>query len=90
MRHSQHSQRRAAQRGLTFSFIEASLTNADIERPIGDNCRLMRVSRERSLGLNIDDRLCRYALIWSDDTARIVTVMPLHEGTAGRRYRRHV
>jgi hypothetical protein len=27
-------------------------------------------------------------VIWSDDTGRIVTVMPLHDGIAGRRYRR--
>lgn len=88
MTHSEHSQRRGAQRGVTEGFIEAILMHADIERPIGDNCRLVRVSRHRSQGLNIDDRLGRYAVIWSDDTARIVTVMPLHDGAAGRRYRR--
>lgn len=88
MTHSEHSQLRSAQRGVTTCFIDAILMHADIERPIGDNCRLMRVSRGRSQGLNIDDRLGRYAVIWSDDTARIVTVMPLHDGIAGRRYRR--
>jgi len=87
MRHSYHSQTRSAQRGATNDFVEAILAHADIEKPVGDNCRLMRVSRQRSLRLNIDDRLGRYALIWSDDTARIVTVMPLHENAAGRRYR---
>jgi len=89
MTHSEHSLRRAAQRGVTEGFIDAILTHADIERPIGDNCRLVRVSRQRSQGLNIDDRLGRYAVIWSDDTARIVTVLPLHEGSSGRRYRRN-
>ena len=88
MTHSDHSQLRSAQRGATKRFIDAILMHADIERPLGDNCRLRRVSRDRSRGLNIDDRLGRYALIWSDDTARVVTVMPLHDGTAGRRYRR--
>lgn len=88
MTHSHHSQLRSAQRGVPQPFIETILIHADIERPIGDNCRLMRVSRDRSRGLNIDDRLGRYAVIWSDDTARIVTVMPLHDGPTGRRYRR--
>lgn len=88
MFHSNHSQTRAAQRGITARFVEDILDHADIEQPIGDNCRLLRVSRRRSARLNIDDRLGRYALIWSDDTARIVTVMPLHDGSAGQRYRR--
>ncbi len=88
MTYSAHSQRRAQQRGITNRFVEAILTHADIERPIGGNCRLMRVSRRRSRKLNIDDRLGRYALIWSDSTAQIVTIMPLETGSAGRRYRR--
>ena len=88
MTHTEHSLRRAAQCGVTDNFIQSILTHADIERPIGDNCRLMRVSRRRSHKLNIDDRLGRYALIWSDDTSRIVTVMPLHDGIIGRRYRK--
>lgn len=88
MKHSEHSQVRASQRGVTDRFIEEILAHADVEQPIGDNCTLLRVSRRRSARLNIDDRLGRYALIWSDDTAQIVTVMPLHDGAAGRRYRR--
>ena len=88
MEHSEHSSKRAAQRGVTDRFVQAILVHADIECPIGDNCRLMRVSRRRSRNLNIDDRLGRYALIWSDDTARIVTVMPVHDGINGRRYRK--
>ncbi len=88
MKHSRHSNRRSAQRGITKRFINALLANADVDRPIGGNCRLLRVSRQRSAALNIDDRLGRYALIWSDNTAQIVTVMPLHNGASGRRYRR--
>lgn len=88
MRYSCHSQVRAAQRGVTNYFLNAILAYADVDRPIGGNCRLLRVSRQRSDSLNIDDRLGRYALIWSDNTAQIVTVMPLHDGATGRRYRR--
>ncbi len=88
MEHSGHRKKRAAQRGVTDRFVDAILMHADIERPIGDNCRLMRVSRRHSRKLNIDDRLGCYALIWSDDTARIVTVMPVHDGVSGKRYRK--
>lgn len=88
MNHSNHSQRRTQQRGITKGFVETILAHADIDRPIGSNCRLMRVSRRRSRRLNIDDRLARYALIWSEEKAQIVTVMPLHDGPSGRRYRR--
>lgn len=88
MEHSEHSFTRAAQRGVNDHFVQAILMNADIERPIGDNCRLIRVSRLRSQSLNIDDRLGRYALIWSDDSARVVTIMPIHDGVNGRRYRK--
>ncbi len=87
MRHSAHSNRRSAQRGITKRFMNALLKHADVDKPIGGNCRLLRVSRQRAAALNIDDRLGRYALIWSDSTAQIVTVMPLHNGTGGRRYR---
>ena len=88
MRHTIHSQKRAAQRGVTGRFVDAILAHADVDRPVGGNCRLLRVSRRRSVALNLDDRLGHYALIWSDTAARIVTVMPLHDGPAGRRYRR--
>lgn len=87
MRHSEHSNRRLAQRGITKRFVSALLTYADVDKPIGGNCRLLRVSRRRAAALNIDDRLGRYALIWSDSAAQIVTVMPLHNGPSGRRYR---
>lgn len=84
---SQHCQMRAAQRGVDHRFMEAILTNADVESPAGDNCRLLRVSRAKARNLNLDDRLGRYALIWSDDHAQVVTVLPVHSGRSGRRYR---
>jgi hypothetical protein len=84
---SRHSEKRTAQRGVDLRFIETIFAHADSEYPIGNNCRLMRVSRTRARDLNLDDRLGRYAIIWSDDTARIVTVLPVHAGAAGRRYR---
>lgn len=85
---SQHCRIRAAQRGVDGRFIADLLAHADVERPLGDNCRLLRVSRERARRLNIDDRLGRYAVIWSDDHGQAVTVMPVHAGRTGRRYRK--
>lgn len=85
---SSHAQHRCQARGLRQAFIGAILVNADVDRPIGDNCRIIRVSRQRARHLNIDDRLGRYAVIWSDDTARVVTILPLHEGAFAARYRR--
>lgn len=85
---STHAQHRCQARGLRQGFIGAILANADVDRPIGDNCRIIRVSREHARRLNIDDRLGRYAVIWSDDTARVVTILPLHEGASAARYRR--
>lgn len=84
---SQHCAERAAQRGVSGRLMEAILANADVDRPVGDNCRILRVSRSRARRLNLDDRLGRYALIWSDDNAQIVTVMPVYCNRSGRRYR---
>jgi len=67
-------------------FLEAILAHADVDRAVGDNCRLLRVSRVEARSLNLDDRLARYAVIWSDHNAQVVTVMPVHNGPSGRRY----
>lgn len=85
---SSHAQDRCQARGIRQDFVGAILSHADVGRPIGDNCRIIRVSRQRARRLNIDDRLGRYAVIWSDDTARIVTILPLLEGASAARYRR--
>tara|TARA_B100000378_G_C17970350_1_gene386817 strand:+ start:390 stop:656 length:267 start_codon:yes stop_codon:yes gene_type:complete len=85
---SHHAEARCQARGITHQFIDALLNHADVDRAIGDNCRLLRVSRDRARKLNIDDRLGRYAVILSDDTNRIVTVMPLRDTRQGARYRR--
>ena len=85
---SQHCRMRAAQRGVDDRFMMQVLAHADVETPVSDNCRLLRVSRTRARCLNIDDRLGRYAVIWSDDHGQVVTVMPIHAGRAGRRYRK--
>jgi Domain of unknown function (DUF4258) len=88
---SRHAQRRAQQRGVTQEMIELVLENADIEKNVGDDCTLIRVSRRQAAVIQCSDKLSRLALIWSDPRAQIVTVLPVHKSASGRRYRsRHV
>lgn len=84
---TRHATRRMQQRGVSTTFLNAILENADVERPANDNCRLYRVTRRlaRCLG---DDRLARFSVIWSDDNGEIVTVVPVFQGRAGAPYRR--
>ena len=85
---SKHAKRRCQSRGVRSDFVSAILHHADIDRPIGNNCRLLRVSRERARRLNINDRLGRYAVIWSDNSTQVITVMALRESSSGARYRK--
>lgn len=78
---TQHARQRCAQRGVRREFLASILLHADIDRPAGDNCHMIRVSRKKSRALNIDDRLARYALIVSSDSGAIVTVMPITRHT---------
>lgn len=75
---SRHAARRCAQRGIRPALLAAVLEHADVERSAGGGCRLERVSRAQARALNLDDRLGRLAVILSDRTAEVVTVMPLH------------
>ena len=85
---SRHAARRCAQRGLTAGFLTDLLSLADIEAPVGDNCRVLRVSSDGCGRHPARDRLRRYAIVWSDTTHRVVTVLPMQQGRSGRRYRR--
>ena len=84
---SNHARLRTQQRGVSPSFLERILENADVERAAGDNCRLYRVARSQARALG-DERLAHFAVIWSDDTGGVVTVLPIAAGRAGARYRR--
>ena len=74
---TQHALQRCQERGLRNSFVQAILDHADLDEAAGDNCRRLRVSYARARHLNVDDSLARYAVIWSDDNARVVTVLPI-------------
>lgn len=84
---SQHARCRMQQRGISSGFLESLLEHADVERPSTDSCRVYRVSKRRARDLG-NERLGRFAVIWSDTTGQVVTVLPLKAGRAGASYRR--
>ena len=87
---TQHAILRAQQRGVPHHLIDTLLENADIDAPVGGSCRLLRVSRRRLLDQSLRgeaDRLSRLAVVWSDHTSSIVTIVHHFRGRAGRRYR---
>src|SRR6266404_8083730 len=84
---SRHAQLRARQRGVTQEMIEMMLTNADIEKNVGGHCTLIRISKRHAQTIQRSDKLSKFALIWSEAHAEIVTILPVHKTAAGRRYR---
>ena len=87
---SKHAERRIRQRGATLADVRQLLENADIDVPVGGNCRALRVRRHTARFLEGGDRLHRYAVIVSDETGDIVTVLHHRRGRRGRRYRKGV
>ena len=84
---SRHAVLRMGQRGISAPFLAKIFENANVERPARDNCRLYRVTRDLAQVLG-DDRLARFAVIWSDDHGHVVTIVPVQRGRAGAAYRK--
>lgn len=82
-----HASLRCAQRGIRPQFLDDLLRLSDVETAIGSNCRLFRVSPSAGRQHTERDRLSRYAVVWSDDSQSVVTVLPIRRGRSGRRYR---
>lgn len=85
---SQHAERRCQQRGVSRALLKTILDEADTETAIGDNCRLHRVSRRTARARGLDDRVARFAVILSDDSQKIVTVLPMYRRGSGGYSRR--
>jgi hypothetical protein len=92
---SRHAASRANQRGVPGRLIDALVANADLEHPVGGGCTVLRISRERLEGRDLRrtlgpacDRLRTLALVWSEQTSEVVTVLHDRGGAQGRRYRR--
>jgi hypothetical protein len=91
---SRHAITRASQRGIPHALVDALIRHCDVETPAGDGCTVLRLSRSRfndsdlkqTMGSKVD-RLKTLALVWSEASCEVVTV--LHQyGADGRRYRR--
>ncbi len=90
-----HAINRAQQRGVPHATIELILDHADIVIPVGAGCSALRVSRRQILDQSLRgelrgcvDRLAHIAVVRSDHTGEIVTVLHDRGGRRGRRYRR--
>lgn len=84
---TQHASLRCAQRGIRSEFLDDLIRLSDLETPIGSNCRLFRVSPRAGRQHAERDRLSRYAVIWSDNSQSVVTILPVQRGRSRRRYR---
>jgi hypothetical protein len=91
---SLHASIRAQQRGVPHHLIDALVTWADVEVPVGGGCVAFSLSKRQmsdrglraKLGAELD-RLAGVALV-TDDTGAVVTVLYDRGGAGGRRYRR--
>jgi len=92
---TRHATIRAQQRGVPHGVLNALIAHADLEAPVGSGCTVLRFSRERLMDRDLRaalgataDRLGSLAIVLSDDTGEVVTVLHDHGGSEGRRYRR--
>lgn len=92
---SNHATVRTQQRGVPHHLLDALMSYADFEAPVGGGCTVLRMSRDRiddpdladSLGAE-RERLRGLSIVWSERTGEIVTVLRPRRGAVGRRYRR--
>lgn len=91
---SKHAAIRANQRGITHKMLEDLLACADVEAPVGGGCSVLRVSRERLRDRTLKaqvatrpEKLASLAVVWSDETGEVVTLLVDHGRPRGRRYR---
>lgn len=91
---SRHAAQRIRQRGVTHQMISDLLSVADIDAPVGGDCRVLRASRRLSKGHDAavrlstsPEKLSRLAVVVSDVTGEVVTVLMDGGRRRGRRYR---
>ena len=91
IRLSRHATLRCQQRGIRLRVLQAMLDHHDLDREVGGNCRVLRMSRKQArraaamLDPQLSAQLERLAVVMSDSSGEIVTV--LHDTGKSRRYR---
>ncbi|WP_157951587.1 hypothetical protein [Agrobacterium pusense] len=92
---SHHAAQRAQQRGFSNGLIQFVLDHHDVDFYAGGGCRVLRVSRQHAeqasiatLSRQLVERLVHVAIVWSDNTAQVVTILHMKSGRQGHRYRR--
>lgn len=85
MKISTHAAKRMNQRGVRRELVEALIATADIEMPVGNNCRLLRVSQQAASAHSMRDKLKRFCVVVSDDSQAIVTVKAIYKRQKIRR-----
>lgn len=84
---SKHADTRRRQRGITLDRFAGLLAEADIDRPIGSNCRLIGVSRRAAAAIRGGERFARLRAIVNDTTGEIITLLHVSSTGRGKRYR---
>lgn len=91
---SRHAFQRSQQRGVPLSLLQNILDYHDHDPEVGDDCRVLRVSRNAARAFaaqggdrQVAERLPSIAVVWSDKTNRVVTVIHDTGNRAARRYR---
>ncbi len=80
---SRHAARRCGRRDM----IGQLLDHADRETHVGGGAVALSISRRAAAAMG-NPRFARYAAVITEGT--LVTILPIHDGPAGRRYRRGV
>ena len=90
---TRHAQQRSRQRGVPLRMIEAVLDRHDLDFEAGGDCRVLRVSRSAAAAITspaerqMAEKLSKLVIVWSDRTARVVTVLRDTGRRGARRYR---
>jgi hypothetical protein len=84
---------RARSRGISRAHIGRVLSHYDIDLPVGDACRVLRLSKAAAADAasgcpSLAAKLAKIALVENESTGAIVTALIVRPGAAGRRYRR--
>jgi hypothetical protein len=92
---TEHATLRTQQRGVPHHLIDALISYADFEAPVGGGCTVLRMTRDRLYEPDLAERLGAdrerlrgLSIVWSERTGEIVTGLRPRRGPAGRRYRR--